>query len=279
MNRRAHGRGRALPAAVVSSAAAVALLASSLSARAQAARPALLPTGPVSHPTSPIRSDDFTVPPTPAAPAFGPDFGPGVEQVVPVPHNASPPPFTAPVPPAVPLPPLAPIAPATPPPPERPAPFVLPERTDRPPAVGGLRQALSEYDRRAGLGPDGAVLSELHARIEQGYVSGTALLEVLVDRQKRVRSVRVLDSTGDAAAWFELANDFRGTSLPRLRLPSEANGAWMEVRVEALPRMPSGRRAGRVAWYPGTVIAFDSADWWAVEQRTVHARVVSEVWY
>jgi hypothetical protein len=180
---------------------------------------------------------------------------------------------------SVPLPPLAPIVPITPPPPDRPAPNFLPENPRAPQVFGGLRQALSEYDRRLGLGSGGALISELDSRLAAGYVSGAALLEVRVDRQRRVRDVRVMDSSGGADAWNEFAANLVGTPLPTLRLPEPANGAWMQVRVEARPRMPSGRTPGRPAWLPGTLIAFDLSDLGAVEQRVGHARVVSEVWY
>jgi hypothetical protein len=190
------------------------------------------------------------------------------------------PPFTAVLPPSVPLPRAAPQIPATPPPGQRPAPYRLPERPGATPPAGGLRQALSEYDRRLGLGAGGAVEDLARTDLVDSSAVGSAVLEVRVDRSGVVRTVRVVSASQDLADWQQLARELRGARAGRIRMPAGAAGAWMRIGLEARVTDPSGLgRPFPLTLYPGAV-GFDVTSLaHASDLRTVFVSVLSEVWY
>lgn len=186
------------------------------------------------------------------------------------------PPFTSPLPPSIPLPPAAPILPGLPPPPTVPMPFRIPERPQfAPPPAGGLRQTLSEHDRRLGLGPAGPVLTAARSLAEGSRARGSAVIAVRVEGTGQIAAARVTSSSQSAAAWGELATRLASLSVRAVRLPEAAKGAWMVLRIEAEPRLPAGERLR----YPGVLLAFDVANAGARPVRMVTARVLSELWY
>lgn len=186
------------------------------------------------------------------------------------------PPFTSPLPPAVPLPPAPPTLPGLPPPPIVPMPFQFPERPElAPPPAGGLRQTMAELDRRLGLGAAGPVLTAAESLAEGSIAQGSAVIAVRVEAPGQIAAARVTSASEDAAAWGELATRLASLSLPALRLPEAAKGAWMVLRIEVAPRLPAGDRLS----YPGVLLAFDSANAGARPVRIVSGRVLSELWY
>jgi hypothetical protein len=205
-----------------------------------------------------------------------------------------PPPFTAPLPPAVPLPPPVRVPEAVPPPPPSviqpfdllpsvpgpmapPAPNLLPERPDNAqPPVGGLRQGLSEYDRRLGLGATGAIVS-LARSVAMGHIAtGSASLEIIADHTGSIRSVRVVDVDGERARWEDYAEALRGARAPSMRVSEVTRGVWMRLWVSANIERASGRRNW---WSQGVFLTFDLADTSAHRQRLVETRVLSQVWF
>ena len=187
--------------------------------------------------------------------------------------------FTLPLPPTNPGPPRSGLVPATPPPPSLPAPLALPERPGAPPPAGGLRQALSEYDRRGGLGAAPAVASLSRGLLQNADAWGSATLVVAMDARGTIQMARVLSSSGDDAAWGQFAAELRGKHV-RARLPAEARGIWMTLGVEARTNAARGIGGGPVSVARGGLLTFDLADLAAVpQQRLVQTSVLSEVWY
>lgn len=209
--------------------------------------------------------------PTPAVPP--PSMRPGS------PQPGSPeagPPFSAPLPPAVPLPPRAPIGVAIPPPPTVPPPFNIPERPGFTPfPAGGLRQALAEYDRREGLGASGPIEHAIRVLAMSSVARGTAVFAIRAQASGQIAAVRVTAANEDIEAWRELGERLTTLSVLPLRLPEEANGVWMVIRVEARVVHPAGDRS----IYPGTLLAFDPSNIATRQLRVVHAQTLSELWF
>lgn len=186
------------------------------------------------------------------------------------------PPFTSPLPPSIPLPPLPPTLPGLPPPPTVPMPFRIPERPQFTPLpAGGLRQTMSEYDRRLGLGPSGPVLAAAQSLAAGSPVRGSAVITVRVESTGQIAAARVTASSQSAAAWGELAARLASMSVRAVRLPEAAKGAWMVLRIESEPRLRSGDRLH----YPGVLLAFDVSNIGARPAPMVTAQVLSELWY
>ncbi|HKQ69320.1 MAG TPA: hypothetical protein VJT73_08275 [Polyangiaceae bacterium] len=243
-----------------------------------ALRLALLAIGLSSFTTRDVRAEQppafpvqepYDIPiPTPAAP---------FPYYLPPPDGQSPPPFDSPLPPAVPFAPPITILPATPEPPAPPPPYVLPERPDQAePPQGGLRQSLSEYDRRLGLGGGGAVVSAVRNLAMTERARGSATFEVVVDRTGKVRTVRLLDASRDAPEWREFGIALSAEPIPNVRIPETARAAWVLVHVDANDELTSGQRRW---WSYGVWLTFDVADVSAHRERVVHSRVLSEVWF
>jgi hypothetical protein len=205
------------------------------------------------------------------------------------------PPFDRPLPPSIQLPPPIRVLPAVPPPfpdeirnpadwvrtvpalPGRPAPTRLPERPDevQPPA-GDTRQSLSELDRRVGLGGAGPVITAARQIAQSEWVTGRATLEIMADREGRIRSVRVVEASRDTDGWLRYGQELRTAQQSGMRLPEEARGIWMLLEVRIDNELSSGHRNW---WAPGLVFFFDLADVNARRLRTVHTQVLSEVWF
>jgi hypothetical protein len=204
------------------------------------------------------------------------------------------PPFTAPLPPSVPLPSPIQLVPATPPPQYQrlPTPWtILPRIPERPAApapyrpvlespernaasAGGLRQALSEYDRRLGLGPSGPVLSAARRAGMSATATGSARFEVVLDHSGTIQSVSLVDASEDLAGWQRFGENFRAVPLRGVRFAETAQGAWMMVDVSAR----NERLSGEPRWWDyGLTLVFDVANLHPRTQRVVHTSVVSEL--
>jgi hypothetical protein len=61
-----------------------------------------------------------------------------------------------------------------------------------------------------------------------------------------------------------------------MRLPEAARGVWTLIELRADNELTSGHRRW---WAPGVFLNFDIADVNAHHMRTVHARVLTEVWF
>jgi hypothetical protein len=259
-------------------AVAVVVATSASRALAQGATAPPLPVGPFGEPA-----------PTPASPAPS-EFLPSYDDA---PENM--PPFAAPLPPAVPLPPRIRVLPAVPPPegnpprhpfemypaiparPGRPPPLRLPERPDdlMPPA-GGLRQSLSEYDRQIGLGGTGPVVSLAREVGMSEWVTGEATIAVVVDRSGVIRSARLVDASRDTAGWRRYTEKLGQSARSGMRLPEQARGAWALLYVRIDNERPTGRERW---WSPGVAITFDLSNAGSRKVRSVHPRVLGEVWF
>lgn len=219
---------------------------------------------------APVGPDDEAIP-TPAVPL--PSMSPGSPQ--PLSPEAGPP-FSAPLPPTVPLPPSAPVLPGLPPPYTVPTPFGIPERPDLTPfPAGGLRQSMNELDRRAGLGAGGPVLRALETIAMDSTARGTAIFAIRAQANGQISAVRLTAANEDIALFRDLGTRLTTLSVSRLRLPEEANGVWLVVRLDASIVHPAGDQT----WYPGTLFAFDPSNIDTQRLRVVHARVLSELWF
>lgn len=186
------------------------------------------------------------------------------------------PPFTAPLPPSVPSAPQAPLGTALPPPPTTPPPFDIPERPGFTPfPAGGLRQALSEYDRRGGLDAGGPVTRAIETTAMSSIARGSAVFAIRARTTGQIASVRLTAANRDIDAWRDFGARLSTLSVAPLRLPEDAAGVWLVVRVEARVVHPAGDRD----WYPGTLFAFDPSNIDTQPLRVVHAQVLSQLWY
>jgi len=149
------------------------------------------------------------------------------------------------------------------------------------PDIGGLRAALAAHDRQLGLGSGGPVVSAARIAAQSGTADGNATISIKTDASGKVLSVALLDSTTSSAAWAAVARDMAAhlRSSP-LRIPRNANGVIVTVRLEAKVRMPSGALPGKngVPQLDGVGVAgqFDLADIGARPARTVHATIINE---
>jgi len=167
--------------------------------------------------------------------------------------------------------------PAIPPRPGYPPPLRLPERPDEAePPAGALRQSLSEYDRRLGLGATGPILSSARQVAQSEWVTGEATLEVIADRSGLVRSVRVVNASQDTDGWRRYAEELQAAPASNLRLPEEARGVWTLIFVRAANERATGSHAW---WSPGVAFTFDLSNIASKKTRTVHSHVLSEVWF
>lgn len=231
---------------------------------------ALVSTARAAPPRAPVGPFNEAIP-TPAVPLT--PVGPGSPQPG---SQEEGPPFTAPLPPAVPLPPSAPIAPALPPPPTVPVPFGIPERPEMAPLpAGGLRQSLDELDRRAGLGASGPVIRALQTIAMGSTARGTAVYAIRAEANGQIAAVRLTAANQDVDLFRDLGMRLRTLSVSPLRLPEEAHGLWVVVRLETTVVHPAGDRR----WYPGTLFAFDPSNIDTQPLRVVHAQALSELWF
>ena len=204
------------------------------------------------------------------------------------------PPFTSALQTSVPFPPPIEVVPAVPLPEYAPLPnpwtvrSLIPERVTPPgpyraisehpellpQSRGGLRQALSEYDRRLGLGPSGPVVSAARRAGMSGTARGNARFEILVDRSGTIQSVSLLDASQDVHEWRRFAQSLQAMPLQGMRLGEDAQGVWMLLDVSANNERSSGHRR---YWDYGLTFLFDVADISARTMRVVHATVASEV--
>jgi hypothetical protein len=161
--------------------------------------------------------------------------------------------------------------------PGRPAPRRLPERPDEvvPPA-GELRQSLSEYDRRMGLGGAGPIVSAAREVAQREWVTGQATIEIIADRSGTIQSARVVGVSRDEDGWRRYAAELRGSARGGMRLPETARGVWTLLAVRIGNERTSGHRYW---WSPGAWLSFDLADVNARRVRTVHTQVLSEIWF
>jgi hypothetical protein len=242
---------------------------------AQTTQPPLLPVGPYDW-----------APPTPVSP-------PPDAYELPTDINYSVPPFNAPLPPAINYPPPIAVPHAVTPPvpcgpfgnecrdnPGPTAPFLLPEQPVSPdvaqPPAGGLRQALSEYDRRIGLGGGGGVVAAARKVLQGEFVTGSATFEVIADPSGRIRAVHLQDASRDREGWQRFGEELHQAHASGMRAREHSQAVWMILYVSAENQNPSGHAA---QWFPGTVIGFDLSYVGARELRTVTTRVLTEVWY
>jgi hypothetical protein len=132
-----------------------------------------------------------------------------------------------------------------------------------------------------GLAAGGAIATATRERALQDSVHGTAMIEILANRDGTIRDARLLRASEDPAGWERFARSLRGMPAPRTRLPEQAAGLWLRLGVTADTRWPSGNRVGHpIRWYPGIFFGFDVMD---ISHRTpvrvANASVLSEVWY
>jgi len=144
-----------------------------------------------------------------------------------------------------------------------------------PPPAGGLRQALDEYDRRAGLGAGGPILRALETIAMSSTARGSAIFAIRARKDGQIDSVRLTAANRDIAAFRDLGAQLMTLSVADLRLPEEANGVWLVVRMDARVVHPAGDRR----WYPGTLFAFDPSNISTHALRVVHARTLTELWF
>jgi hypothetical protein len=242
---------------------------------AQTTQPPLLPVGPYDW-----------APPTPVAP-------PPESVEFPTDINYSVPPFNAPLPPAINYPPPITVPHAVTPPvpcgpfgnecrdnPGPTAPYLLPEQAGNPDVAeapaGGLRQALSEYDRRIGIGGGGPVVAAARKVLQGEFVTGSATFEVIADPTGRIRAVRLQDASRDREGWQRFAEELHQQHASGMRVREHTQAVWMILYVSAENEPTSGHNTW---WYPGTVFAFDVSDINSRTVRTVTSRVLTEVWY
>lgn len=140
---------------------------------------------------------------------------------------------------------------------------------------GGLRQSLSELDRRAGLGAAGPVINAIETTAMSSTALGSAVFAIRTQATGQIAAVRLTAANRDIPEWRELESRLGTLSVSGLRLPEAAHGTWLVVRVEAHNVHPAGDRD----WYPGTLFAFDPSNIDTHELRVVHTQVLSELWY
>lgn len=144
-----------------------------------------------------------------------------------------------------------------------------------PPPAGGLRQALDELDRRAGLGASGPVLQALETIAMSSTALGSAVYSIRARKSGEIDVVRLTGANRDVDAFRELGTRLMTLSVANLRLPEEANGVWLVVQLDARITRPAGDRTR----YPGTLLAFDPSNIGTHALRVVHARTLSELWF
>jgi hypothetical protein len=108
---------------------------------------------------------------------------------------------------------------------------------------------------------------------------GEGRIEIEVEASGSVRIARVLDATEDLDGFRRVASSLRVLRASHLRLPSEAQGGWMMLDIEAEGRLPSGRVPGRPVRYPGTLLTFDLSDIGARPLPVVRARILGATWF
>ena len=101
------------------------------------------------------------------------------------------------------------------------------------PDVGGLRRGLAARDAARGHGASGAAVSAAHgAALKRGPRSGTALFDVLVDREGRVQSVTIVQARPDFEAWGAVASELAARLEGRkLRVPPNSDGVRTRIEV------------------------------------------------
>ena len=100
---------------------------------------------------------------------------------------------------------------------------------------------------------------------------------MFTDAAGNVTGVKVTDFNVDPQGWAEVAKRIRSAlAAQKLRVPSDANGVHVRVRVEASMRLPSGATKGVTLSKKGMGIDFDVSDIGASKTRVVTVRVVGE---
>ena len=130
---------------------------------------------------------------------------------------------------------------------EKPAPRANRFQVFRAPPVsstGGLQEGLEERDRELGLGPQGRVMSAVHAAAHQPVAPqlGKVRFDVKVSRSGVVE-VTVGSASGDVESWRKVAAhvaaDLRA-SLPHIAPPRE--GVKLVIELVAEETMPNGTK-------------------------------------
>jgi hypothetical protein len=147
---------------------------------------------------------------------------------------------------------------------------------------GGLRDALAAHDRAIGLGSGGPVLAVARDVAFAATVDeSAATIAVDADATGHVTSARVVSATSDTGGWSEVATAIVKAMRGRtLKVPPDARGIVVSVRLEVALRLPSGARAGHpveAGFVPGAFsMSFDVADVGARPKRTVSGQIVDE---
>lgn len=132
-----------------------------------------------------------------------------------------------------------------------------------------------ELDREAGLGAGGPILRALETIAMSSTARGSAVYAIRARSNGQIQSVRLTAANHDLEGFRDLGTRLMTLSVANLRLPEEANGVWLVVRIDARTVHPAGDRG----WYPGTLFAFDPSNIGTQRLRVVHARTLSELWF
>jgi hypothetical protein len=147
---------------------------------------------------------------------------------------------------------------------------------------GGLSDALAEHDRALGLGSGGPVLAVARDAALSALVDeSAATIYVDADSSGRVTTARVVSSTGDGAGWNEVARAIvKGLRGRTLKMPPDARGITVTVRLEVAVRLPSGARAGHPVSTGVSdgmfTLGFDVADAAGRPRRVVSGQILDE---
>ena len=104
---------------------------------------------------------------------------------------------------------------------------------------------------------------------------GSAVYAIRARKSGEIDAVRLTAANRDIQLFRDLGTTLQTISVSNLRLPEEANGVWLVVRLDARIAHPAGDRR----WYPGTAFAFDPSNIATHALRVVHARTLSELWF
>lgn len=119
---------------------------------------------------------------------------------------------------------------------------------------GGVIEALDAADHEKGLSRGGPALSAVEHAVGASTVMGNATFEVRVEASGAV-TVDVIDASKDRDRWAALAASIRADVVARraqLRIPPNARGLRIAIRVEAVDRLPDGRTKPKGATFSAT---------------------------